>query len=287
MRVRGSLARFVLGLERSALRSADHVIVSNGTAAAVALGRCGVDPDRVTVVRSGPDLTALPAARRNGTRGLVQVGYVGNLAPQDGIEHLVRAAGRIHGVLGRRDIRFVCIGTGSELPRARALVDELRLDGAVEFTGRLPHAEALARLAECDICVQPDEKNRFNDSCTMIKSLEYMGLGKPVVAFDLVETRIACGEGALYARSGTVDELADLIVTLADDPALRRRLGREGRRRIEQRLAWRYGEDVLIELYDRLAGRSSGEDVEGPSVEVLGDGQAGDAEQGRREIHQV
>jgi glycosyltransferase involved in cell wall biosynthesis len=283
---RSRLARLVRRTERWALQRADHVIVTNETGADVARGRCEVEPGRVTVVRTGPDLVAVPLPRRNGAGGSVRVGYVGNLGPQDGIDQLVLAAARIRRVHGRRDIRFLCIGTGSELPRAEALAADLRLESSFEFAGRLPHGEVLERLAECDICVQPDEKNPFNDSCTMIKALEYMALGKPVVAFDLVETRISCGGGALYADGGS-DELADLIVTLADDPALRRRLGEEGRRRIEQELAWRYGEQRLLALYARLSGHGSGGDVEWPAVEAVRDGQPGDAKQRRGEIHQV
>jgi glycosyltransferase involved in cell wall biosynthesis len=284
-RDRKRLARLVRRAERWALQAADEVIVTNQTGAAVVRARCGIDPDRVTVVRSGPDLAVFPAARGSGAREGLRVGYVGNLAPQDGIEHLVRAAKRIRSVHGRRDIRFLCVGDGSELPRARALAAELGLDDTVEFLGRLPHARALQVLAECDICIQPDEKNPFNDSCTMIKALEYMGLAKPVVAFDLLETRVSCGDSAVYATAA--GELADLVVALADDPTRRRRLGEEGRRRVEQRLAWRYGEEQLLELYGRIMRDRSGEDVEWPAVEPAWNGPPAGTEQGRRKVHQV
>jgi glycosyltransferase involved in cell wall biosynthesis len=118
----------------------------------------------------------------------------------------------------------------------------------------------------------------------MIKTLEYMGLAKPVVAFDLVETRISCGPSALYAHGDSPDHLADLVVALADDPGLRRRLGSEGRRRIEAQLAWRHGERRLLALYDRLT--RSGEDVQRIPVETVRDVHAAGAEERRRKVHQ-
>ncbi len=251
------LGRLVRRAERLALEYADHVIVTNDTAASAVLERCHVDPDRLTVIRSGPELGVLPAVTSTCRPDGILVGYVGKMAPQDGIENVVRAAARVRIACGRQDISFVCVGTGSELDPARRLTAELRLTETIEFTGQLEHSEALARLAACDVCIQPDPKNAFNDSCTMIKTLEYMAVGKPVVAFDLVETRTSCGTAALYATGGSAEELGDLIVGLADDPSLRGRLGSEGRRRIEGGLAWSFGERRLLDVYRRLGPGTS------------------------------
>jgi glycosyltransferase involved in cell wall biosynthesis len=152
-------------------------------------------------------------------------------------------------VTKRSDIRFVCIGDGSAYRDALRLADDLDLAGTVEFTGRLAPDEAMAVLATCDICVQPDPKNAFTNSCTMVKSLEYMALGKPVVAFDLWETRVSCGEAALYADSASATELAELVLRLADDAELRDRLGREGRRRVRDELSWERSATALLRAY--------------------------------------
>jgi glycosyltransferase involved in cell wall biosynthesis len=252
----GWLRRLVRVSERHALAAADSVIVTNQTAARRALERCSVDPSRLVVVRSSSAVeTPNPPPPR--PDGGILVGFVGNVAPQDGVEQLVRAAAYVRLTKGRRDVRFVVVGDGSALPGARRLAAELRVADAVRFTGRLPHEAALRHMAECDVCVQPDERNAFNETCTMLKALEYMALGKPVVAGDLAETRVSCGDAALYAADGSAEEVGDLILRLADDEQLRTRLGAEGRRRVEGELSWAHGEAALLDLYRRIAGRGS------------------------------
>lgn len=201
----------------------------------------------------------------------VRVGYVGNMERQDGIGLLVEAARTIRLDLGRSDVGFVCIGDGSDLPAMRRLAAELGIAEAIDFTGRLPHDEAMRRLADCDVCVQPDRRNAFNDSCTMLKSLEYMALGKPIVAFDLTETVATCRDAALYATGDSPQELARLIVMAADDPGLRERLGTEGRRLIDEVHGWHRSEPVLLGVYrrvsaDRRPARSAAEHVERSAV---------------------
>src|SRR6201999_2667967 len=84
----------LLAIERHAMRSADVVISTNESYRRLALGRGGVDPANVFVVRNGPNLdtfTPLPPdpELRGGKRFLLA--YLGMMGPQDGIDHAVRA----------------------------------------------------------------------------------------------------------------------------------------------------------------------------------------------------
>lgn len=246
------VTQLVLASERAALRSADHVLVVNDSGARIAHRRADVPNERVTVVRTG--LRELPAVGSRNADATTAVGYVGNMEPQDGVDCLVEAARIVRHIVGRADVRFVCIGDGSDLPRLRALAFRYRLGEIIEFTGRRPHPEALRRLGECDLCVQPDPRNPFSESCTMLKSLEYMALGKPIVAFDLEETRRACGDAAVYAVDDSPSALARCILELVDDPVRRRRLGDLGRQRAETLHCWAHGEAALLSVYSTVAG---------------------------------
>jgi glycosyltransferase involved in cell wall biosynthesis len=110
-----------------------------------------------------------------------------------------------------------------------------------------------AELGACDICVQPDPRNALNDVSTMNKVMEYMALGKPVVAFDLTETRVSCGEAALYAQPNEVSDLAAKILQLADHPEQRQEMALLGRARVEEQLAWQYSIPPLLAAYDHAA----------------------------------
>ena len=122
--------------------------------------------------------------------------------------------------------------------------------------GRIPDAEVEAILSTADVGLSPDPKNPLNDVSTMNKTMEYMAFGLPVVAFDLKETRVSAQAAASYVPSGDVAAYARTIVELLDDDDRREVMGREGRLRIEEELAWTYQRDAYVEIYDNLVGRA-------------------------------
>ena len=83
----------------------------------------------------------------------------------------------------------------------------------------------------------------------MIKVMEYMALGKPIVQFDLTEGRYSAQDASLYARHNDETDFADKIIHLIDHPEVRKRMGEFGRRRIEQELAWHHQVPKLLAAY--------------------------------------
>jgi len=210
------------------------------------------------VVRSGPEsgrfvgMAANPALKRGRP---YLVAYLGVMAPQDGVDYLLRAASALLEHRGARDVSFTLIGSGDSYDDLVRLTGELGLEDVVNFTGRIPDAEVEAILSTADVCVGPDPKNPLNDVSTMNKILEYMALGKPIVAFDLRETRYSAGEGALYARPNEIDDLALKIEQLLQDPARRESMGAYNRERFKNGMSWDFSRVRLLEAYDRIRPR--------------------------------
>jgi len=254
----GLFHRALQFLEKWSFRTANATIATNESYKSIALSRGGKSPREVFVVRNGPDLDRLrktpPRAGLKGD-GEVLVGYLGNMNPQDGVGLVLEAAEHIIRQRGRTDVRFVMVGGGSSQQSVAALAVEMGLGQWVTFTGRIPDDEMLAVLNACDICVQPDPYNPLNDKSTMNKVMEYMALEKPVVAFDLTETRVSCGDCARYAVPNQVEDLARQIVHLADHPEERLEMGLRGRRRVEEKLAWKYSVPHLLAAYEHALGR--------------------------------
>ncbi len=107
-------------------------------------------------------------------------------------------------------------------------------------------------LNTADVCVNPDEANDMNDKSTMNKIMEYMALGKPIVQFDLTEGKFSAQQASLYAQPNNAIDMAQHIVALLDDPQKREQMGRFGRARVENELAWQYEAPKLLNAYDRL-----------------------------------
>jgi glycosyltransferase involved in cell wall biosynthesis len=253
--------RGLRALERRTHRSADHVISTNASYRDIAVNRSGKAPEDVTIVRTGPDPDQLkrgpeePELRR-GHRYLAA--YIGVMGPQDGVDIVIRAAGIIVRELGRDDIAFTLIGKGDCFDELVALRDELDLAGHVEFTGRAPDELVTRVMSTAHAGLSPDPKNPLNDVSTMNKSMEYMAFELPVVAFDLRETRVSVADAGVYVRPNDVREYAEAIVALMDDEAKRAELGKLGRERVEQELAWNHQQRAYLDVYDSLTNKTAG-----------------------------
>ena len=87
----------------------------------------------------------------------------------------------------------------------------------------------------------------------MVKTMEYMAMSKPIVAFDLPENRWSA-EAGFYASGNSITDLATQIARLMDDPDLRLRLGKAGRSRVENGLLWRHHKQELLAAYRQVFG---------------------------------
>ena len=240
-------------LERWTFQAADVSIATNESYRRIAIERGGMDPERVFVVRSGPDLRRLkiipPVESLKKGRKYI-VGYVGVMGKQEGIDYLLRAAGLIVNDMKRTDVHFGLVGGGTELEDMKAYAAALGIGDYVTFTGRIPDQQMLEMLNTADVCVNPVVANDMNDKSTMNKIMEYMALGKPVVQFDLTEGRFSAQEASLYAEKNNELDLARKIIQLLDDPEARERMGRFGRNRVETELEWKYEAPRLLRAYE-------------------------------------
>ncbi len=245
--------RVICRLERWTFRAADVSIATNESYKRIAIERGGMDPDRVFVVRSGPDLRRLrilaPVERLKRGRQYL-VGYVGVMGKQEGIDYLLRAVRHIVHDLKRTDVHFGLVGGGTELEELKRYAKELDVDDYVTFTGRVPDEEMLEMLNTADVCVNPDVANEMNDKSTMTKIMEYMALGKPLVQFDLTEGRVSSQDASLYARPNDEIDLAVKILQLLDNAALRKTMGAYARSRVERELQWCHEVPKLLAAYD-------------------------------------
>ena len=252
---RGFLYSLLLWLEKMTYRLSDAVMATNNSYKELAITRGRVAPDKVFVVRNGPEprtFKAVPPnpALKDGKRYLI--GYVGVMNVQDGLDILIDVAQYIKN-LGRQDIRFVCVGSGPELETLREIVVEKDLVGTIHFTGRVSDQELLEILSTAEVCVNPDRPCEMNDISTMIKIMEYMALSKPIVQFDSKEGKFSAQEASLYAdRHDREADFAKKVLWLLDRPEERKRMGEFGRRRIEKELAWEYSVQHLLAAYERV-----------------------------------
>lgn len=253
----GFMYKVQVWLERLTYFFSDAVMTTNNSYSRLAVTRGHHDPRNVFVVRNGPDLeTFRPVppipALKHGKPFLV--GYVGTMSIQEGLDILLDVALHFK-KSGRRDIHFTCIGGGPGLAELKKMVQDKDLADTVNFTGRIPDQQLLEILSTADVCVNPDKPCEMNDISTMIKIMEYMALGKPIVQFDLREGKFSAQDASLYAsKDDQVADFATKILWLLENPEARKRMGEFGQRRVRDELAWEYSVANLLAAYQSVVG---------------------------------
>ena len=248
--------RALVLFEKLSCRLADHVIVTNESYKKVAIERGHVPEQRITVVRNGVELSRalvpVEPDRELRQMGKTIIGYVGVLGVQDGVDYLLRALNYLLRGLGRGDFYCVIVGFGDALEELKRLAQELALQDHVQFTGPIFGERLRQLLAAADICVDSSPANPYTDRSTMFKMMEYMSLGKPIVAFDLPEHRFTARGAAVYVTPNDERAFARALAKLMDDPDRRMALGATGSGRIKTQLAWEYSVPNLLSVYNSV-----------------------------------
>jgi glycosyltransferase involved in cell wall biosynthesis len=157
------------------------------------------------------------------------------LAPVKGHRYLLEALGK----LAARGVAFQCdlVGDGPLRAELEQLARELGIADRVAFLGRLPHDEMLARLnaAAWDIAVMSSTETGNEFEGIPVALTEAAAAGIPIVASQTGSIpEIVTPENGLLFPQRDAERFADALQRLILDPALRRRMGRAGRARVDE-----------------------------------------------------
>jgi glycosyltransferase involved in cell wall biosynthesis len=220
-------------LERVALRAATTVMaVSSPMAAQVQrlAGRAAI------VVPNGADpiafdpATVTPATGPWSDGGLL-LGWSGGLRAWHGLDLLLEALAGLP-----TDVRLLIVGDGPARADVEAQALRLGLDKRIFITGLLPAAAMPSYVAAMDVGVVAHERTGV---ASPMKLLEYMAMGKAVVAPDLPNIRdvLTAERTGLTFAAGRAEDLRTAIERLTDE-ALRHRLGQAARDMIVRERNW-------------------------------------------------
>ena len=197
------------------------------------LGRIGVDTQKWT-----------PGERAE-TSGPLRVITAGRLHPSKGHDDLIRAVATLR--RAGRDVTLRLAGNGPQRAELDALAAELGVADAVTFLGSLGEDDLMAELRASDVFAGASHREPLG-----VVFMEAMSLGLATVATDAggVPEIITSGQDGLLVPPKNPDALAEVLTKLADDPALRRRLGEAGRASIAANFDSRIGARTLYERLD-------------------------------------
>jgi glycosyltransferase involved in cell wall biosynthesis len=244
-RLRGALQRFLL--YRVIMPACTHVFVQSEQMRRD-VAREGIPFDAMTAVPSSLNLGDVDAGAgaEPGADALPTVVYLGTLLRERQLDFLVRAHALV--VAAIPDARLTFVGSGW-MPDDEALLrreaERLQVGSSVAITGWLPTTEAWQHVRRAALCVSPYLPVPILRSTSPTKLIEYMALGRPVVANDHPEQAdVLRDSGAGIVCGWNEAEFAAAIVEIIQDPKRAARMGAAGRAYVaEHRTHW-----AMVEL---------------------------------------
>ena len=242
---------------RASLRWADRVIATSEEMRSVALRF--VADERIIIIPNGVDTARYISLSKPASQDLIIL-TMRRLVPKNGVQYLVEAAPAVIAVLPQ--VCFWVAGQGKLEDHIRQRVADLGVEANFRFIGVVPHTQTVDYYQQADLVVFPSSAESTSLAC-----LEAMSMQKAIIASNLEAYQEMLGDqqrgllvklfdriesdynAPLTLPSDRIQVLAEAIIKLATDPALRSRLGSQARRFVVEEYDWKRIADKTAQTY--------------------------------------
>jgi glycosyltransferase involved in cell wall biosynthesis len=211
------------------------------------LTTAGVARERITVIPNGVEVEGIQAKDRYAAGDPLTLAFVGRLVTNKGFDVLLDALRKAVDESGEMRWQLLVFGDGAERANLERRCEELGLSNSVTFHGRVDSVAPF--LENTDIFVLPSRTEGMSNAL-----LEAMAHGLPCVATRIpgnVDV-VTDGEDGVLVESEDAAGLAEALLALGRDEALRERLGKAARRRVEDEYSIDSVANKYIQLYREL-----------------------------------
>ncbi|HUV46100.1 MAG TPA: glycosyltransferase family 4 protein [Dehalococcoidia bacterium] len=241
-RLVGLLARIFALVERVSYSRATGIVTVTERLKDYLVEKYGLNPRKIWVIGNGVNVNLFQPLEQQQAKDLLSleadyhyVTFVGELSPEQGVEHVIEAAPLILSQVPRT--KFLIVGDGSERVKWSNMVSRLNLDDAFIFTGRVPYQKVPLFINAGDVCAALIR--RKENAFSSVKMHEYMSCGRPIVAAN----NLAFGILEEYQTGFLVDpespeQVAEAITKLLENKELAEEMGRRGRKYVVENRSW-------------------------------------------------
>lgn len=226
----------------------------------------GLRQDRIRVIPNGANTRFFRPMSGNTVRKMLNldnenfyVGFVGNLAPWQGLEYLITMAPTIIKRC-KKNVVFLVVGDGIMKDSLENMVGDNGLSSRFIFTGQVKRNMVPKYINSFDLCVAPFNPHFLMDA-SPLKIFDYMACGKAIVASNItgVADLLISSKAGLVASPEKPEDFAGAISELLNDDDLRRTLGQNGLNEVRRHHDWRIRADELNRFLEETlkASRSS------------------------------
>jgi phosphatidylinositol alpha-1,6-mannosyltransferase len=180
-----------------------------------------------------------------GGRMLLTVARLISSEPGKGVDSIIKVLPEVVKVVP--DLFYAIIGGGDLQPRLEKMARESPVGDRIFFLGKLQLEQLKGCYLRADVFVMPSQQEGFG-----IVFLEAMAFGKPVIAGDHggAPEIVQDGVTGFSVNPDDLEELADRLIQLLQDEALRTKMGEAGRQRVEEKFTFKRFEEGLTRILD-------------------------------------
>ena len=222
--------RFAAKFEEKQILRSDHIVTHTQNHANEVSGILNLNPTLFKLIPHGISSNQRTELKERNMHhsSMVRILFVGRLEHRKGFDVFVRAIPTI--LESFPDIHIDICGTGEMLEKAKADLFASH-SSKIDFHGYQTREALDLFYSNCDIFVGPSRYESFG-----IVYLEAMKFSKPVIACNSGGTPEVVLDGitGILVEPGNVDFLAKAVLKLANDQVLRKKMGKEGRIRLEK-----------------------------------------------------
>lgn len=214
-------------LDRQAYSAANHCLLDTETHRRHFVEAFGIPESKISAFYVGYDQELFYPRPELSTDGRFVVFYYGSFLPLHGVEHIVRAAKLLEGEPG---LEFRIVGEGMTYARVFQLAEEWGVKN-LTFYPAVPYGKLPNAIASASVCLggpfgATDKARRVITT----KTFQFLAMAKPTIVGDSPANRevFTGGEDVLMCEMADAHTLAEAILRLKRDPALRARIARRG-----------------------------------------------------------
>jgi glycosyltransferase involved in cell wall biosynthesis len=239
------LSSMLAWMRDSSARASDLTITTNETQRALVQ-----DAARRTIVVSNGPPVWFADHRPSAPTGRVKLVFLGEIGVQDRVERAVEILSELLSD-GRLDAELLVIGDGPQRGAVEQRARELSLSERVTITGWVPFEQVPVLLASAHVGLDTAPPTDVNHGSTMVKILEYLAVGLPVVATELGETKVTGADAIVTITEDSATAFAAPLRELFSSPATWQASADRARTRGAQ-LQWPAQGERLIAAYREL-----------------------------------
>jgi glycosyltransferase involved in cell wall biosynthesis len=195
------------------LRSGTKVLVSNNETKKIVIDEYNIMQKKISIVPNGVNLSMFNIIKKKNPKKVV---FAGAMYYHRGLDVLLQTIPLV--IKKIPDVKFVLLGSGSEMEKLKKMVSENKLDNSVEFKGWIEREKIPENIADASIGIGPLRLTDVTSRALPIKVLEYMAVSLPLIAQKgtLPEDVLENGKNGFFIQN--THELAEKIILLLNEP---------------------------------------------------------------------